>query len=195
MVSPVAHPDDETLMADLQQGHMPAFDMLYERYSGRLLHYFYRMLNGEEEKAQDFLHDLFLKIVEKPHLYSGPRFSTWIYAVAYNMCKNEYRRMSIRQKHEHQVDAMQPGHEKTAVPAIEEQMDRQTFNDALQVALGMLKEEHRQVFLLRHQAHFTIREISEITSCSEGTVKSRLFHSLKKLAQKLRAFSPNAIER
>lgn len=195
MASSFSPPDDEHLLVRLQKGDMCAFDVLYERYSQRLLTYFYRMLGGQEEKAQDFLQDLFLKVIEKSHLFSGPRFSTWVYTMAYNMCKNEYRRLSIRQEHDHQIHTFHGSHEENTTLLIEQQMDQQAFLKALYQALDTLKEEHRQVFLLRHQEHFSIREISEITACSEGTVKSRLFYGLKKLAQKLRPFSPDTIER
>jgi RNA polymerase sigma-70 factor (ECF subfamily) len=195
IVSSVIPPYDEQLMADLQKGDMRAFDTLYDRYSQRLLTYFYRMLGGQEDIAQDFLQDLFIKVIEKSHLFSGPRFSTWIYTMAHNMCKNEYRRLSIRQMHDHHIHAFHEKEEENTTPCIEQHMDYQAFLRALDQALDTLKEEHRQVFLLRHQAHFSIREISEITACSEGTVKSRLFYGLKKPAQKLRPFSPDAIER
>ncbi len=86
-------------MVALNTQDTAAFDELYERYSTRLLHYFYRMLGKETEKAQDFLQDLLLKIVEKPHLFdTRQRFSTWVYTIASNMCKNEYRRLQVRQQ-------------------------------------------------------------------------------------------------
>jgi len=78
-------------------GEEAAFDELYNRYSKRLLVYFYRMLGRNEEKAQDFLQDFFLKLIEKPHLFSSKnRFSSWVFTVASNMCKNEYRRLKVR---------------------------------------------------------------------------------------------------
>ena len=88
---------DEELMESVEVGEETAFDELYNRYSKRLLVYFYRMLGGNEEKAQDFLQDIFVKIIEKPHLFgSKNRFSSWVFTVANNMCKNEYRRLKVR---------------------------------------------------------------------------------------------------
>ncbi len=88
---------DEELMESVKVGEETAFDELYNRYSKRLLVYFYRMLGSNEEKAQDFLQDIFVKIIEKPHLFgSKNRFSSWVFTVANNMCKNEYRRFKVR---------------------------------------------------------------------------------------------------
>ena len=57
---------DEELMSFIQKGKEAAFNELYARYSNRLLHFMYRMLGQDEARAQDFLQDLFLKIVNDP---------------------------------------------------------------------------------------------------------------------------------
>ena len=67
-------------MEYIQRRDISAFDELYRRYSHRLLRYFYRELGGDEGKAQDFLQEIFLKIVEKPELFDTERrFSSWIF--------------------------------------------------------------------------------------------------------------------
>src|ERR1700744_1321657 len=84
--------NDQELMFHLQQGEASAFDELYTRYSKRLLGYFIRMLNFDKEKAQDSLHDVFLKIIEKPEQFDRTRsFKSWVFTIAYNTCKNHYK--------------------------------------------------------------------------------------------------------
>src|SRR3984957_12835960 len=87
---------DTELMFHLQRGETLAFDELYKRYSKPLLGYFVRMLNYDKPKAQDALHDLFMKVIEKPHLFDTSKpFRTWIYTIAYNNCKNQYKHTEI----------------------------------------------------------------------------------------------------
>ena len=180
--------DDETLMKWLGKGDEKAFVELYGRYSQRLLDYFYRMLGRDEEKAQDFLQDLFLKLVEKPHLYDSRRkFSTWLYAVAANMCKNEYRSREVRKIMETVSDF---GPEAPREKPDDEGIDRVWFETGLMHELENLSVEHRSVFLLRYQEERSVKEISEILGCTEGTVKSRTFYALRKLAQRLHLFNP-----
>lgn len=165
-----------------------AFDELYQRYHRKLFRYFYRMLWQDEEKAQDFLQDLFLKVVEKADGFDvNRRFSTWIYTLAGNMCKNAYRAQTVR---EIMVRA-EPGLEGPGVPAEEHQIDRERFQAGLALEIEQLSEPHREVVLLRFQEELPLKEIGEIVGCSEGTVKSRLFYALRKLAGKLQAFDPN----
>ncbi len=178
---------DEDLMRLIAQGTSGAFDVLYERYARRLLYYFYRMLGQDEEKAQDFLHDLFLKIVERPHLFSAERrFSTWVFSVAHNMCKNEYRRLQVRRTEPLDIDDL-PMHSDP----LPETIDRKAFAAMLDVELEELSEEHRTVFLLRYRENFSLREISDVLQCPEGTVKSRLFYALRRLAVRLKSFNPH----
>ena len=82
-----------------QNGNINALGLIYDRYKNRLFVFFLRMLGGDQIKAQDFLQEVFLKIVEKPNLFdSNKMFSSWIFTIAYNLCKNEYRRLAVRKR-------------------------------------------------------------------------------------------------
>jgi RNA polymerase sigma-70 factor (ECF subfamily) len=182
---------DEQLMQNIQQGDVSAFNELYERYSKRLLFYFFRELGGDEEKAQDFLQELFLKIVEKPTLFCTERkFSTWIFTVAHNMCKNEYRRLEIRNVVDNNVDVNEISSDigSDYHPA-ERNIDQEAFENALMAELEKLEDGHRSTFLLRFQQNLTLKEIGDILGCSEGTIKSRLFYTTHKLASRLKNFN------
>ena len=88
---------DERLMEMIVRGDERAFGTLYDRYQRKMITYFSRMLWNDRERAQDFLQELFTKIARKPDSYDPSRpFSTWLYSVANNMCKNEYRREGTR---------------------------------------------------------------------------------------------------
>jgi RNA polymerase sigma-70 factor (ECF subfamily) len=187
---------DERLMELLQQGNaagQEAFDELYERYGRRMLFYFHRMFGGNHEKAQDFLQELFLKIVERPCLFNVEQsFRTWIYTVAHNMCKNEFRHLKISK-------IVEPAADVEAISPVivdeeekmENALDWKRFRAALFEELAKFDESHRATFILRHQDGFSIKEISQVLGCSEGTTKSRLFYTAKKLARQLSAFHPN----
>ena len=54
---------DEALMISISKGDKRAFDELYKRYSQQLVGYFFRMLWKDREKAEDFMHDIFAKII------------------------------------------------------------------------------------------------------------------------------------
>lgn len=180
------HLTDEDLLGRTAAGDTGAFDELYRRYSSRLLHYFARMLG--EEKAQDFLQELFLKLIQNATSFAAEsRFSTWIFAVAHNMCCNEYRYQAVRR------DTVVADVDRIAVEVLldaDSRLDTAAFKHALRAELDGLDQDRRSTFLLRFQEGFALAEIARIMNCPVGTVKSRLFHTTRLLADRLRAFHP-----
>ncbi|MEA3444255.1 MAG: RNA polymerase sigma factor [Bacteroidota bacterium] len=180
---------DEELMRLIVKGNRNAFSGIYDRYHKRMLNFFFKMLYRDKEKARDFSHDLFMKIIEKPELFkSDKKFSTWIFVVASNMCKNEYRSRAVRAN-----GSLHPGlsineaeHEN-----IHSQIDLAKFKTRLNNEIDELNPQQKNVFVMRFQQEMPIKEIAEIMDCSEGTIKSRIFYSLKKMAEKLKEFNPN----
>lgn len=168
-------------MKQIVSGDQAAFSELYLRYKSRMYYYFYRMLGNSAEHANDFLQELFLKLIEKPESYNPSyNFSTWLYSVANNMCKNEYRRRSVQNEY-HSVESLVHLHDFQSDSIIEpEQIIEKIFQ-----TLDQLGEEHSSAFLLRYREGFSIKEVAEILELPEGTVKSRLFYAKKLLAEKL----------
>jgi RNA polymerase sigma-70 factor (ECF subfamily) len=76
------------------------------------------------------------------------------------------------------------GQKTTTLPVLEEKM----FKEALGHELDNLDHKHREVFILRHIDGLSIKEIAEVIDINEGTVKSRLFYAIKKLANELKMF-------
>ena len=178
----ISKKSDEELMSLVQLGDSKAMTELYRRYSSKLLRYFYRMLYRNEALAQDFLHDLFLRLIERSEQFkAGHRFSTWFYSIAHNMCKNEYRRQSLRGfQNENAVEPVGDD--------LHEHFVKREFRSVLDQTLDQMDEEDRNLFILRHELELTIEEISKMVDCPEGTVKSRLFYLKKKLASALVVF-------
>jgi RNA polymerase sigma-70 factor (ECF subfamily) len=169
---------DEKLLRAIVNGDTKAFNELYKRYKQRMLYYFYRMLGNDRELAEDFLQDLFYKIIDKPHLFdSNRKFSTWIFSIAYNQCKNEYRSRNVRsvvQKTDNPDNFAQPEPDADEMPYnLEDVFD----------CLGQFDESHRTAFLLKYREGLSIDEISTILDLPKGTVKSRLFYTRKKIQE------------
>ncbi|MFN8700442.1 MAG: RNA polymerase sigma factor [Flavobacteriales bacterium] len=177
---------DDRLMELIASRDQKAFEVLYDRYGKLLYNYFHKMLWKDKEKARDFAQDLFTKIVHRPELYDPARpFKTWIYSVAHNMCKNEYARHEVRRSAHEEIRSTD---HFTAMPVVQGAMDRELFRQKLAQALDELDEVKRTTFELRFHQDMSILDISEVMECSEGTVKSRLFYTLKELNKKLKMF-------
>jgi RNA polymerase sigma-70 factor (ECF subfamily) len=138
------------------------------------------MLGNFYEKAADFLQDIFMKIIERPDQFdSSRRFCTWLFSVAHNMCKNEYRRLSVRRYVAWDGEMEYPGEGHTR-----EEEDRllaeEIFNE-----INDLGEIEKTAFLLYYREDFSVRDIGQVLNLPEGTVKSKLFYTRKKISEKL----------
>ncbi len=179
---------DEELMKALSKGDQRAFDELYKRFYAQLLGYFKNMLWGDREKAEDMVHDIFAKIIKNPDYFDTNRsFRTWLFSVASNMCKNEYKKQAVRKNTSTGVEDYRSISSSTNVLA--EVQDIQ-FQEAFEENLAKMDEKHREVFALRHLEGLSMKEIAEVMEINEGTVKSRLFYATKFLAEKLKVYNP-----
>jgi RNA polymerase sigma-70 factor, ECF subfamily len=172
---------DEQLMTSLANGDQQAFSELYQRYNRRLFYFFFRMLGSDNEVANDFLQDLFLKIIQKPELYKpGNKFSGWVFSVAHNMCKNEYRRREVRRQIQAQENPDQYPHQ-----IAENEIDRENLITEVFNALELLDENQRSILILKYKENFSLKEISEILGLPVGTIKSRLHYARLELSKRV----------
>ena len=176
---------DEALMLLFQEGNQRAFDEVYHRYSKRLLHFMFRMVNNDEALAQDLLHDIFMRLVQQPNRFDTSRnFKSWIFTVAANECYKHHRKRGIVE----QVDVLEM--DFPILDTNPHDLDQKTFRRALRKELEQLSYDHRCTFILRFQEGLSVKEVSDIMDCSEGTVKSRSHHCLKNLSVKLAMYNP-----
>ncbi|MEP3387703.1 MAG: RNA polymerase sigma factor [Reichenbachiella sp.] len=158
-------------------GDHRAFSHLYDRYAIRLKAYFYRMLWSDSSLADDFVHDLFSKIIEKPELFQeDKKFQPWLFRIASNMCKNAYRKKSFEIEYLNQLEK-----QGIELPVIDDKLDNEILADEIYKALEKLDEDRRSLFLLRYQQDIPIKELALLFELPEGTVKTRLFHIKKNL--------------
>lgn len=175
---------DAALMQQLAANNRDAFSEIYRRYGNRMYGYFYRMLGQNTLKAEDFCQELFLKVLEKNKQFDpAASLKTWLYTIAANMVKNEYRRLGRRP----QLVPLDQLSLRAAVEGGGIELDQKIFNQQLQSAILQLEPPHRTCFVLRYQEELSIKEISEIVGCPEGTVKSRIHYALRKLSKRLQA--------
>lgn len=184
-----ANCSDEELMAFISARDDVAFDELYNRYSRRLLYFFLRMNGNNREEANDLLQETFLRVFDKSGQYdASKKLSPWLFTIAGNLFRNLQRQAGRASAHLRTLSEA----EKSA-PAATEKIDQRSFRASLDKALANLDETQRMVFVLRFMEELPVAEIAVIMDCPEGTVKSRIHHTLRKLSEELHEFSPHFI--
>ncbi len=179
---------DEDLMDLITNKDSKAFSELYDRYSGMMLNYFYRMLWKDREKAEDFMHDIFQKLIEKPEYYdrNKRKFKTWFFSVANNMCKNEYKKQEVRSNTSSGLDESYNVSSKEE--AVDRMFDNQMFKEKLLEEVNKLDEKHKEVFVMKYIDELSNQEIADALDINLGTVKSRVFNAIKKISVNLEVY-------
>ena len=180
---------DEELIAELQQtGNERAFEILVHRYKNPLTNYVFRFL-GDFDACSDVVQETMIKFYRYKDNYSSvAKFSTWIYTIAGNLARTEYRRRKRRSFlsiHDYGED-----HKIFDIPDESYRPDVMTDSgikdELIQKALLKVKEDFREVVILRDIEGMSYEEIAEITGLNEGTVKSRINRGRAKLQELLK---------
>ena len=183
-LKPLRQLTDEQLMARAKAGNNAAFEELYHRYARRLKGFFFLQLGGDEELAADATHDVFLRAYEARNRYQeGKNVSTWLFTIAYNICRNHYRSNAYETQLLATLDA-----EPISDEQIEVQLDAAALDDALAQVLSELPPPLHQLFSLHYQEELTIPQVAEIVGIPEGTVKSRLHKTMNIIRKKLKIY-------
>ena len=183
-LKPLRQLTDEQLMARAKVGNDAAFEELYHRFARRLKGFFFLQLGGDEELAADATHDVFLRAYEARNRYQeGKSVSTWLFTIAYNICRNHYRSNAYETQLSATLDA-----EPISEEQIEIQLDAAVLDDALAQVLSELPPPLHQLFSLHYQEELTIPHVAEIVGIPEGTVKSRIHKTMNIIRKKLKRY-------
>lgn len=183
-LKPLRQLTDEQLMARAKAGNDAAFEELYHSYARRLKGFFFLQLGRDEELAADATHDVFLRAYEARNRYQeGKSVSTWLFTIAYNICRNHYRSNAYETQLLATLDA-----EPISDEQIEVQLDAAALDDALAQVLSELPPPLHQLFSLHYQEELTIPQVAEIVGIPEGTVKSRLHKTMNIIRKKLKRY-------
>lgn len=163
-----------------------AFDELYHRHARRVMGFFYRQMNHDEERASDLMQDTFLRVWAARQLWTGEtEFLPWIFTIAYNICKNEYRHNGYKTDYEQYVLSTQ---EEDYADDADVEIDAEIFDKALQSVLDTMPPDMRTLFSMRFEEELTVPQISIVMGIPQGTVKSRIHSLTRILKDKLKQY-------
>jgi RNA polymerase sigma-70 factor (ECF subfamily) len=174
---------ERLLIHRLKQRDEVAFTEVVRLYQHRVYNLVFRML-GSREEAEDVAQEVFVTVLRSVDSFRGDaKFSTWLYRVAANHCKNRIKYLSRRSRTTGDgLDAVpEQGMEDAGQAPLQSHIDGPDkileglqLEQLMQRAIATLDEEHRLLIVLRDVEELSYQEIADITSLNEGTVKSRL---------------------
>jgi RNA polymerase sigma-70 factor (ECF subfamily) len=161
-----------------KSGDAESFAQMVDLYAARCYGYFYR-LTGDRSLSDELLSELFVKLVEKIGSYKGGSFESWLFRIALNIFHDHLRGRQRRKRllNGHRAELEMETWEVRVSDSKDERLDR------LQVQLGRLDADTREIIMLRFYSELSFKEIASMRSEPIGTALSKLHRGLKKLRE------------
>lgn len=194
---------DEELMVRCKQGEASTFNILVKRHRNKLIGYIKKNFIDDDERAKDLAQKVFLRaFMAAPKYKPIAKFKTWLYRIALNLYRDEYRRRKsqpsvISLYKSFLYSTSDDGYEETyelyeTIPdnsflLPEDILEKEEYKSRLKSAINSLSQKHRTVIVMHVYERLSYDEIAEKIGCPIGTVKSRIHHAIKKLRLKMKS--------
>lgn len=186
--------EDEKLIRAFVAGDASAFDALVMRYKDMVYTMCYYIL-GDSHEADDQTQETFLKAYRSLHSFRHDAgFSTWLYRITVNTCKNRLSSLSYRIRKRmvsiHEPDELDRGAVQIADESASpnNDLERKERITIVRKALNRLSADHKTVIVLCDIKGLTYDEIAAITGLDLGTVKSRISRARQELRKMLEGY-------
>ena len=191
-MSPGSHSesDDAQLVARSLRQDQEAFGLLIDRHAAAIVTLAYRMV-GNRAEAEDLAQETFLAAFKSLSTFrSDSKFSTWLYRIATNKCK-DWLRVKRPGQGRHDVDA----DESLDVHLAEERtpellLSQQQVAMELEQAIQRLPPLYREAFILKHVEGLSYEEMEAIVGVGTDTLKMRVYKGRVQLSRELAALNP-----
>jgi RNA polymerase sigma-70 factor (ECF subfamily) len=183
---------ERMLIRRLQDRDERAFEEVVRLYENKVYNLVYRMI-GSSEEAEDLAQEVFVTVFKSIDSFRGEaKFSTWLYRIAANHCKNRMKYLGRRsykqtgeldEAAEREAQKAQPSAIRPQVDGPDAVLEGLELERLVQRSMQALDEEHREVIVLRDLEDLSYEEIAQITGVELGTVKSRLHRARLQLKE------------
>ena len=166
------------LLKQIADGDRDAFTELYKIFQPRLIKFCSRMLKNDIALAADMADEAMIEVWKSAGTFSGlSQPSTWIHSIA------RFRMIGYLRKNREvlQDDNFEQLNIEDTDLLPEDEMAVTERDEQLVESIGKLSDKHKEVIELVYFRELSIRDISEMLSVSENTVKTRMFYARKHL--------------
>jgi RNA polymerase sigma-70 factor (ECF subfamily) len=180
---------DQADMERLAAGHDAALDALMERHAGHLFQFLFRMI-GDEEEANDLAQETFVRVYRHRQNYNGGKFTTWLYTIAGNLARGEFRRRSRHPNVSLEQESENSGGKLSdTLPARgsspSESLQAGERARAVREAVDGLPAELKEAIVLCEWQELSAAEAAEVLNTTSRGIESKLYRARKLLREAL----------
>lgn len=179
--------DDYSIIRQFIEGDNSAFQILVKRHKEKVRNIIYLTMNNSA-LVDDIAQDVFITIYRNlKNFRFESQFTTWLYRITVNKCKDYLRRMNVRK-------IFSPLDEGVEVSEYSSPVENRDVSKIVTEAISQLPVKLRMPLILKDIEGFSYQEISETLNCEMGTVKSRIFRGREKLKEILQPLEKELME-
>ena len=181
---------DAFIVLRVQQGDLPAFNLLVLKYQRRLLRVVSRLVHDAAD-AEDVVQETFVKAYRAlPNFRGDAAFYTWLFRIGVNVAKNflvtKNRKAGISlQLLAREDDNGSDEHAVAEAACPSTALANKQTVIALDQALDAMPTQLRTAIVLYEIEGLSYEEIGTVMRCPVGTVRSRIFRARELIAAKL----------
>jgi RNA polymerase sigma-70 factor (ECF subfamily) len=163
-----------------------SFEALFEEYQQAVFNYIYRLV-GHRENAEDIFQEVFVKIYRKlPENEANKNLRAWIFTIVQNSIRDFFRRKKVRDNYF--AEAEEPFNLETASDSSQILPDQYLISQEMQVRFEQIIVDlplpQKEVFLLRHEAGLSFKQIAAILDCPVNRLLGRMHLAVKKFGRR-----------
>lgn len=180
------HLGDDQLVKEIISGSKSSLDVLVNRYYEIIYSYSMRQVN-DYHLACDLTQEVFVKMMMNINKYrvGTDSFKYWLLKIALNHIRDYFR--SEKNRKSTVFDNMEYlSNNDINNDNMINMLEIHEKSKEVKKAIYSLKEQEKEIVILKYYNDMTIKEISGITGNNESTIKSRLYRALEKLRRHLK---------
>ena len=183
-----ADPDAE-LMLRLKNGEDRILNELMARWQQPLVAFIYRYI-GRETEALDLAQETFVRVYATRRRYTvRGKFSTWLFAIAANLCRNHLRWQRRRGESVPETSDMEDAEFAERIQSLDDSPDQAAIRSEsislIRAAIDKLPHDLKTVILLYEYQSLSYGEISSVVGCSVKAVEMKLYRARHLLRERL----------
>jgi RNA polymerase sigma-70 factor (ECF subfamily) len=177
-------PDISNLLKECRRQNETAFRRLVEMYQGVVYSFAFRMLCNEDD-AKDAVQETFIKVWKNIHKYDpGLKFTTWLFAIASNLCCDKLRFRKRRQN----TGNIESIHFALVTDNLENTVSNSDLARIIHTLTDKLTPKQKLIFTLRDLQELEVDEVEKITGMSAGKIKSNLYLARQFIKEQLEKY-------
>jgi len=167
----------------LRNASKQSFEVLYNRYSGKLYNFVMKVSKGNIYIAEELVQRTFIKVWEtKEYINPEKSFISYLCTIAKNMLLNEYKHQTIQYIFKEYIKVKATDNYNFT----EKEVDKNLLEEYIDKLIDKLPPKRREVFILSRKEGLSNKKIAERLQITESTIETQLLKALTFMKNQMR---------